>query len=166
MKTTLYSAAIASALSVLLLSLAVAHAQQTGAVKVTNRAEVETTITDAAGKVTRVREPAGKVVPGTEVIYTTTFANLGSAAAGDIVLNNPVPNDTLLVAGSVFGATTTVTYSLDGKVFAAPDKLTVKNKDGKDVAATAADYAHIRWTYRGELAAGKSGEVGFRVVIK
>ena len=143
-----------------------AHAQQAGNIEVKNVAEVETEVKDAKGKVTIKRAPAAKVVPGSEVIYTTTFKNLGSKAAGNIVINNPLPLNTTLTAGSVFGANTNITYSLDGKVFATPDKLKVKDKDGKEIPATAADYTHIRWSLQGELAAGKTGEVGFRSVIK
>ena len=102
-----------------------AHAQQAGNIEVKNVAEVETEVKDAKGKVTIKRAPAAKVVPGSEVIYTTTFKNLGSKAAGNIVINNPLPLNTTLTAGSVFGANTNITYSLDGKVFATPDKLKV-----------------------------------------
>ena len=146
--------------------LPAAHAQQAGNIEVKNVAEVEIVTKDAKGKETLKRAPAGKVVPGDEVIYTTTFKNIGTKAASNITINNPIPANTSLTAGSVFGANTDITYSLDGKVFATPDKLKVKNKEGKDVPATAADFTHIRWSLKGELAAGKTGEVGFRAVIK
>jgi hypothetical protein len=69
--------------------------------------------------------------------------------------------------GSARGANTTITYSVDGgKQYATPDKLTVKTPDGKVRPALASDYTHIRWTYKGDLGVGKSGEVSFRAVIK
>ena len=143
----------------------VAHAQQ-GSIELKNVAEIEIETKDAQGKVERKRAPVAKAIPGTEVIYTTTFKNVGTKPAGNIVINNPVPANTTLVAGSVFGGNMDITYSLDGKTFATPDKLKVKDKDGKEVTATAADYTAIRWAYKGELAAGKVETAGFRSVIK
>jgi hypothetical protein len=52
------------------------------------------------------------------------------------------------VADSVFGTNTDITYSVDGKLFATPNKLTVKDKNGKDITATARDYTHIRWSLK------------------
>lgn len=111
------------------------------------------------------RTPADKAIPGTEVIYTTTFKNVGNKPAGNIVINNLLPLHTTLVAGSVFGTNTDITYSVDGKIFATPNKLTVKDQAGKDIPATVKDYTHIRWSFKGNLAAGKSSQVGFRAKI-
>lgn len=140
-------------------------ARQPGSIELKNVAEIEVKTTDAKGKVTIKRTPADKAIPGTDVIYTTTFKNIGDKPAGDIVINNPLPLHTTLVADSVFGTNTDITYSIDGKNFAAPEKIKVKDKDGKDIPATAKDYTHIRWSLKGNLAAGKSGSVGFRAVI-
>jgi uncharacterized repeat protein (TIGR01451 family) len=142
-----------------------AHAQQ-GSIELKNVAEIEVETKDAQGKIERKRQPVAKAIPGTEVFYTTTLKNVGNKPAGNIVINNPVPSNTTLVAGSVFGSNMEVTYSLDGKTFNAPDKLKVKDKDGKEVTATAADYSAIRWAYKGELAVGKVETAGFRSVIK
>lgn len=150
--------AIASALSS-------AQAQQAGTIELKNIAEIEIETKDAQGKIERKRAPVAKAVPGTEVIYTTTFKNIGTRPAANIVINNPVPANTTLVAGSVYGANTDISYSVDGKTFATPDKLKVKGKDGKEVTATATDYTAIRWTYKGDLAAGKTADAGFRTVI-
>lgn len=142
-----------------------AQAQQ-GSIELKNVAEIEIETKDAQGKVERKRAPVAKAIPGTEVFYTTTFKNVGTKAASNIVINNPVPANTLLVAGSVFGSNMDITYSLDGKAFNTPDKLKVKDKDGKEVTATAADYTAIRWAYKGELPVGKLETAGFRSVIK
>ncbi len=149
-----------------LVAASVVHAQQVGNVELKNIAEIEVETKDVTGKITRKRTPADKAVPGTTIIYTTTVKNIGNKPVGDIVINNPVPQHTTLVAGSVFGANTDITYSVDGKTFATPDKLKVKGKDGKEVSATASDYSHIRWTMRGNLVVGKTGEVGFRATVK
>ncbi len=146
-------------------ALSMAQAQQAGTIELKNTAEVEMETKDAQGKIERKRVAVTKAVPGTEVIYTTTFKNIGTRPAANIVINNPAPANTTLVAGSVYGANTDISYSVDGKTFATPDKLKVKGNDGKEVTATATDYTAIRWTYKGELAAGKTADVGFRAVI-
>ena len=111
---------LSTVLSGLILALGVAalpaaHAQQkqqkSGSIEVKNVAEVEIETKDAKGKIVRQRAPVAKAIPGTEVIYTTTFKNIGAKAAGNIVINNPVPANTTLVAGSVFGETPTLTRS-------------------------------------------------------
>lgn len=141
-----------------------AHAAGTVEVKSIAEKEVET-VKDGA-KTTR-RTPVDKAVPGDEIIYTTTFRNLADQPAANIVITNPVPNDSLYKAGSAAGANTAITFSADGgKQYAAPGKLSVRTKDGKTRPALPADYTHIRWTYQGALGAGKSGEVSFRALIK
>jgi uncharacterized repeat protein (TIGR01451 family) len=142
------------------------HAQAAGTIELKNIVEVEIETKNAQGKIERKRAPVTLAIPGTEVIYTTTFKNTGNKPAGNIVINNPIPNNTTLVAGSTFGTNADISFSVDDKTFTTPDKLKVKGKDGKEVTATTADYTAIRWTYKGELAAGKSAEAGFRTVIK
>jgi len=156
---------ILTSLSALLLAVSIsAHAAD--AVEVKNIAEVEVEVVDSKGNKTLKRQPVDKVVPGTEVIYTTTYKNLIAKPVGNIVINNPVPANTAYKSGSATGANTDISFSVDGKRFATPDKLTVKGKDGKDRPALASEYTHIRWAHKGELAAGKSGEVSFRTLIK
>jgi uncharacterized repeat protein (TIGR01451 family) len=144
-----------------------AQAADKGAVKVTSIAQVETEVIGKDGKKTLKRSPVVKAVPGTVVIYTTTFENLIKKPVGDIVINNPVPNDSVYVAGSAFGKKCDILFSADGgKTFGHAEDLTVKDADGKTRPAQAKEYTNIRWTYKGQLAAGKSGEVGFRAAIK
>ncbi len=133
-------------------------------IKTVAEREVET-VTNGKKEIRRM--PVAKAVPGDEIVYTTTFRNLAAKPVGDIVITNPVPNDSLYKADSASGANTVITFSADGgKQYAAPGQLAVKTKDGKTRAALPGDYTHIRWTYKGELGAGKSGEVSFRAVIK
>ena len=54
-----------------------AHAAD-GAIKLTSIAQVEVEVIDKNGKKTLKRAPVDKAVPGTEVIYTTTFENIGN----------------------------------------------------------------------------------------
>ena len=131
-----------------------------------NKAEVDiTTIKDGKKEVKRV--PAKKVAPDGEVIYTTTFKNTIDKPISNIMVTNPVPANMLYTADSANGANTVITYSVDGgKTYDAPEKLTVISKDGKQRPAQAADFTHIRWVYKGDLATGKSSDVGFKAKVK
>ena len=138
----------------------------TGSIELKNIAEVEIEVKGADGKVEKKRAPVEKAIPGTVVFYTSTFKNIGTKPAGNIVINNPIPANTTLVAASTYGEAMDTTYSADdGKTWAAADKVRVKGADGKERAAAVSEFTHIRWVLRGELAAGKQGEAGFRVVI-
>lgn len=148
----------------------IAHAQQAaakpGSIELRNVAEVEVPTKTADGKTEKKRVPAERAAPGTEVIYTSTFRNVGTKPAGGIVINNPVPANTTLVGGSAFGDNADITFSADGgKTFAPADKVKVRGADGRERAAGLTEFTNIRWTYRGELAPGKQSGVGFRVTV-
>lgn len=137
------------------------------AIKVTSIAEVEIVTTAKDGKKSVKRTPPGKAIPGTEVIFTNIFENTGNKAASNIVIDNPIPANTLFKAGSATGKDTAITFSADGgKTLGLPEKLFVKGADGKSRVALPSEYTHIRWTYKGQLAPGKSSEVSFRAIIK
>jgi uncharacterized repeat protein (TIGR01451 family) len=156
-----------SALTAALLLATSAHAApaEPGTIRVQSLAEQEIEVKLPNGKTEKKRQPVAKAVPGSEVIYTTRFTNQGKQPAGNIAITNPVPDNTAYVGGSAFGANTAITYSLDGKTYATPDKLAVTTPEGQRPALPA-EYSHIRWTYQGDLPVGKTGEVGFRVQVK
>jgi uncharacterized repeat protein (TIGR01451 family) len=143
-------------------------AQAAGAaINVTSIAQVETETVGKDGKKMFKRGPVEKAVPGTEVIYTTTFENLIKKPVGDIVIDNPIPNASEYKAGSAFGKNCEILFSVDGgKTFGHAEELTIKDADGKERTALAKDYTNIRWKYKSQLPPGKSGEVGFRAAIK
>ncbi len=156
-----------TALLALLGSFSSAAQAAGAAIKVTSIAQVETETVGPDGKKTLKRGPVAKAIPGTEVIYINTFENLIKKPVGDIVIDNPIPNASEYVAGSAYGKDCDILFSVDGgKSFGHAEDLTVKDADGKTRPALAKDYTNIRWTYKGQLAAGKSGEVGFRAAIK
>lgn len=141
-------------------------APRAGSIELRNVAEKEVTTTDAGGKATTRRVAATKAMPGEEVIYTSVFRNIGTRPAGDINVTNPVPANTTYVGGSAFGENATITFSADGgKTWAPADKLKVRGADGKERAAAVSEITHVRWSYRGELPAGRESSVGFRVTV-
>ena len=137
------------------------------AIKVTSIAQVEIEVTGKDGKKTIKRTPVTKALPGTVVIYTTTFENTIKKAADNININNRIPNDSEYVGGSAFGKDCEILFSVDGgKTFGHAENLKIRSADGKERTALPREYTHIRWNYKPKLAHGKSGEVGFRAVIK
>lgn len=152
----------------LVLACSAVHAQPAGAgdIELRHVAETEQEVKTPDGKTEKRRVPVQQAVPGTEVVYTSTFRNIGQRSAGNISIVNPVPANTTLVGGSAFGENADTVYSIDGgKTWGAADKLVVVGPDGRRRAAAPSDITHIRWTYRGELPAGKQSSVGFRVVV-
>jgi uncharacterized repeat protein (TIGR01451 family) len=140
---------------------AFAHAEVT----LTNTVEKEIEIT-IDGRKEKQRVPVRSAVPGEQVMYITKITNRGDKSATNIAVVNPLPQHTAYVAGSAYGANTDIAYSIDGgQTYAAADKLIVKN-DGEERLAMPSEYTHIRWAWKGELAAGKSGEVGFKAQIR
>lgn len=135
-------------------------------IKVRSIAEIEVeAVNNGIKEITR-SSPI-KAIPGTEVIYTNTFENVGSETASNIVINNPIPVDTEYKAGSAFGKDCEIVFSVDGgRTFGEAATLKVKGADGNEYSALPRQYTHIRWTYKGQLAVGQSGELGFRAIIK
>ena len=149
------------------LLLAVFSSQLMAQIEVTTVAETEVTETDAQGNKTVKRTAATSVVPGTEVIYTITAKNTGTEPASNIVVNNPVPENTVYVDGSAFGADTEITFSVDGgKSYGKAAELTVNDAAGKSRAAKAEDYTHVRWTLQVELQPGQQADVWYRARVK
>ena len=144
-----------------------AHAQTgAGDIEFSNVAEQEVEVKAADGKLEKKRVPVAKAIPGAEIIYTSTFRNVGKRPAANIQVVNPVPANTVLVAGSAFGDNNEITFSANGgKTWAAADKVKVIGADGKERPAGISEFTHVRWVYRGELAPGKQASVGFRVVV-
>jgi len=137
------------------------------AIKVTSIAQVETEVIGKDGKKMLKFSPVQRAVPGTEVVYTNTFENLIKKPVGNITIDNPIPNASEYKAGSAFGKDCDILFSVDGgKTFGHAEELMIKGADGKARPALAKEYTNIRWVYKKQLAAGKSGEVGFRAEIK
>ena len=141
-----------------------AHAAD--AIKVTSIAQTETEVVGKNGKKTVALTPVEKAVPGSEVIFTTTFENMLDKAANDISINNAIPDGTTYKAGSAFGKDCEILFSVDGNFFGFAEEIKIKGEDGKERMALPKEYTHVRWNYKVTLAAGKSSQVGFRALIK
>ena len=143
-----------------------AQAPVKGSVQLTNVTQQEVEVDEGGKKSRKLIEP-GKMVPGDELVYTIHYRNEAPRAAERVVVNNPVPQQTRLRAGSAEGEGTEIDYSVDGgKTYGALDKLGISTQ-GSDAPrpATAADVTHLRWTLKNSMAPGASGFVRFRAVM-
>ncbi len=144
-----------------------AWAQPKGHIELTSKAEVEKAVFNSEGKKEVKRVEASKVVPGTEVIFTTTYKNMSKENADNAVITNPVPKHMVYSERSASGSGTRITFSIDnGKSFNIPAKLFVFDAAGRKFPALPKDYTHIRWEMNHPLPSGAMGEVSFRAILK
>lgn len=136
-------------------------------VEMTTAREVTETVN---GREVRKIVPVASVEPGQVIIYTLRYRNDGDEKATSVVINNPVPPDTVYLVGSASGAGSEISFSIDGgKSFKQPTLLTYEMTDpeGKVVRKVAApeEYTNVQWLIR-EILPGQQGEVAFQVRIK
>lgn len=132
-------------------------------------AQVEISVKNEMGEMEIKKVDANKanVTPGDIVIFTTYYANNGKKAADDITINNPMPPDMLYIEGTAEGSGARIEFSAnDGKSFHKPDKLKIKDEEGRERLAGPSDYTHIRWRFIKALKPGRSGSVSFRARVK
>lgn len=156
-------------LSLLLLVALSATAAEKKGIELKSTAEVDITVKNDKGvnEVIRVEAASANVAPGDTVIFSTYYVNQGDKPATDVVINNPLPEHMLYLDGTAEGKGTRIEFSADkGKTFAAANKLKVKDAEGKDRSASAADYTHIRWIMEGALVSGAKGSVSFKAKVK
>ena len=141
-----------------------AHAQSRIELRVVAQQEIEVT-TDVGGREYRLL-PATEVLSGEEVVYTIFFKNVSDLPATNIVIDDPIPAQMYLKAGTVFGPGTDISYSVDGgKSFAKPGALAVVDQ-GMAREAKPDEYTHIRWVFHENLDPGDESIVGFRAILR
>jgi len=137
-----------------------------GCISLKTVAETEQeTVNDKGERVKRLA-PAAKVVPGTEVVWTVTASNVCAQPVGNVFIDNPVPEHMRYVPSSALGAGADIVFSLDGRRFAAPEQLRVRDADGNERVARPDEYTHIRWTFRNAIEPGQMALARFRAVLK
>ena len=144
-------------------SQAFAQGEQ-GCILLKSTAEVAREVVDAKGVKSVQMVPADKVVPGVEVTWTVSASNICKQPSEKVTINNAVPVHMTYVASSASGVGSDITFSLDGKAFAAPAALTVV-ENGTPRAAHADEYKHIRWVFKDSLAPGATAVARFRAVL-
>lgn len=139
-------------------------AQSKDCILLKSTAEVEKETVNDKGAKSKSLVPAGKVIPGTEVVWTVTANNVCKQASDKVTINNPVPDHMTLVPGSATGPGSDITFSVDGKTFAAAGALTVQ-ENGAARPARSDEYKYIRWEFKNSLAPGASAFARFRAVL-
>ncbi|MGH8240126.1 MAG: hypothetical protein ACREXP_24360 [Steroidobacteraceae bacterium] len=142
-----------------------AHAADQACIELKTSAETEQEVIEQGRKVKRL-VPAGKVVPGNEVVWTITAVNVCKTPTDNVVVANPVPEQMIYVANSAMGTGTDIAYSLDGKEFQNAAELQVRAAGGSTRVARADEYRAIRWTYQTAFAPGATAFVRYRAVVK
>lgn len=153
----------------LLIAPALAMAQQKGGIEVKTVAEVEVMEQNTKGEKVKVRKEAAlaDVVPDDVVTFTTTYVNKGREPATGVAVTNPIAPEMLYVDGSAEGKGTRIEFSVNnGKTFASPDNLMVKDAKGGARKAAASEYTTIKWTRTAPLAPEARGSVSFRAKVK
>jgi uncharacterized repeat protein (TIGR01451 family) len=141
-----------------------AFAQAEGCIELKTTAQVEKEVVNDKGEKTKVLVDAGKVVPGTEVVWTVTANNVCKQASDGVTINNAVPEHMTLVPNSAIGPGSDITFSVDGKQFAPAGQLTV-TENGAARPARAEEFKHIRWQLKASLQPGASAFGRFRAVL-
>jgi len=142
-----------------------ASAQQ-GAIRFSNNAFKQVITTDKKGnKQIDYVEPK-LVLPGDVILYEIEFENISHDAISNIVINNPIPNNSKYREGSASGVSTDITFSVDGKHFKKAEALTVKDKMGKSWLAKPEAYSAIRWVYKKALKPGEKSKVSYKTEIR
>ncbi len=141
-----------------------ANAYAASKVEVSILAEKEITVMEKGKQVIK-RVKAENVIQGDVVFYTLSMINQGDEAATNIALVDPIPDNTVYLNGTAFGAGSDISYSVDGgQHYQKPNLLTYMVKGEKRVASSDR-YTHIRWLVK-ELPAGKMATAGFQVRVK
>ena len=134
----------------------------TAQIDLVSTAEVETVLTAADGSITTERIPAGKVIPGEEVIYTVHYENAGAEPADDVIITNPIPTHMHLLRTDGLQPDVHLVFSVDGgRSFDALARLEITGNDGRPRPATAADCTHLRWVFERQLEPGEAGAVSY-----
>lgn len=116
------------------------------------------------------RIATSEIEPGQTLIFTMKYANKGDDKAINVVIDNPIPEESVYVVGSATGIGSEIQFSIDGgETFKQPSLLTyeVDNPSGEPFKMTASpeQYTNIRWIVK-EIPAGQQGEVSFSIRLK
>ena len=141
-----------------------AFAQAERCIELKTTAQVEKEVVNDKGEKSKVLVEAGKVVPGTEVIWTVTANNVCKQPSDGVTINNAVPDHMTLVPNSAIGPGSDITFSVDGKQFAPAGQLTVAD-NGATRPARSDEFKHIRWELKASLQPGASAFGRFRAVL-
>ncbi|MFM2409929.1 MAG: hypothetical protein RL481_757 [Pseudomonadota bacterium] len=103
------------------------------------------------------------ILPGDQLVFVVRYRNAGKAPASGLTVTNPIPA-AISFSGTSDGAEW---VSIDGgKSWGKLSQMSVKAADGNSRPALMTDVTHLKWNMNQTLAAGESGKLIFRGVVK
>lgn len=114
-------------------------------------------------------EEKAVVQPGDILRYTITSENISKAVAKNLVITQPIPQQTTYILGSATLNTGNLTYSIDnGKTFVKKPTIEVALPDGGITTkpAPAEKYTHLRWSFRASLDPTVAIKVAYQVKVR
>lgn len=148
-----------------LFTTAVVSAEQ-GAIRFSNKAFKQIIVKTKEGAVQYDYVEPKLVLPDDIILYEIEFENISDKAVSDIVINNPIANNSKYRSSSATGTSSEITFSVDGKNFDVVDALAVKDKNGTSRQAKPEEYKAIRWVYKKALKPGEKAKVTYKTSIK
>lgn len=109
------------------------------------------------------------VKPGDVLRYMLSSENAGDKPAENLVLTQPIPNQTAYIADSAMANGADLTFSIDGgKTYSAEPTIEVTLPDGsvEQRPAPAETYTHVRWDYGKSLEPLASVRAVYEVAVK
>ncbi len=121
------------------------------------------------GKEVRKRVPTLEIEPGSILYFTLRIVNEGDENATNVIVDNPIPEETVYVEGSAGGEHSIVQFSIDnGETFATADELTYEftsfSGDKQLRKAKPDMYTNVRWVVE-DVEPGSQEELFFQVKV-
>ena len=149
-------------------------------VKIQSTAQVERLEQNASGNsAVKLYAPGDvKVVPGDKLIFVNAYRNEGSTPVTGFVVNNPLPSAVSFTSvaenwalvsidgGKTFGKLVDMTVTKPISVSQDADVESSAPATNVTRAAQPSDVTHIRWQFTTPIAAGGSGKLSFRGIVK
>jgi uncharacterized repeat protein (TIGR01451 family) len=146
---------------------AVAAEPGAGCINLKVSSEARQTVTGPRGRPAVRLAPAEKLGEGEALFYTVSATNICDRPAQTVVIDTPVPQHMVYLAGSAIAPAAQVLFSIDGGFNYAPaDVLTVAVSGGQPRPARPDDYTHIRWVLAKPLQPRAVVFARFRAVVK
>lgn len=154
-------------LSVLAVATALSAASPPELIKLSSRVLQEQSVIGADGRAQLLRVPAQRILPGSELIYEVSYANVGNRSAAELFITNPLPSELSYRTSLPSGASTRFEVSVDrGRSFGDLAVLRVFGADGKLRPAQASDITHVRWHVKRPVKPGDAGKVALKAVLR
>jgi len=124
-------------------------------IRIQSMVEKEVTVTENGQKVTKlVTVSSGGIASSPKLYFTLTITNDGDEVATNVVVDNPIPPETIYAVGSATGEKGVVSCSVDDGVSFHSENEQLFNP-GR--------YTDIRWVID-EMPPGSSCKLGFQII--